>query len=434
MITAAEFRKWMAVFRLVAGGGGGNPLVYLGTWDANANTPTLTSGVGTAQTFYVVSVAGNTVLNGVGDWEIGDWAIFNGTVWQKIPVQDADSNFITVRTRTVGELNATYDNGPNNDGIGSSLTMNNVGEFTNNGVTFTVVGSGIESRLCVIDQINPIVNGIYQMSIGGNVSTAAKFVRVNNFNNSSNVIPGTTILAAGGIIDAGGIFYLEAFGTVDVGIDAINFEKAQALDATKLPLTGGELTGNLGLKNFSELFFLNGPADYTQCLKFGMYDYSGTGLYALTLDSIEAGVAKQTFVVFQDDPGVTGQIKYSFSFPKVTRNIAMTDQGKWTGAQPVLPITLSNVSSTINIDAASGNLFQLTLNGNKTIAAPSNPIEGTTIEVYIKQDPSTPYTVTLDPAFVALMNSAPFAMSPVLGCVGCLNAKYMFSQWNFSFS
>jgi len=59
-------------------------LTYKGTWDANANSPTLVSSVGTLNNYYVVSVAGNTTLNGVTNWNIGDWVIFNGTVWQKI--------------------------------------------------------------------------------------------------------------------------------------------------------------------------------------------------------------------------------------------------------------------------------------------------------------------------------------------------------------
>jgi hypothetical protein len=59
-------------------------LTYKGTWDANANSPTLVSSVGTLNNYYVVSVAGNTTLNGVSNWNIGDWAIFNGTVWEKI--------------------------------------------------------------------------------------------------------------------------------------------------------------------------------------------------------------------------------------------------------------------------------------------------------------------------------------------------------------
>ena len=59
-------------------------LSYQGTWNANTNTPTLTSSTGTKGYYYVVSVAGNTNLDGITDWLVGDWAVYNGTVWQKV--------------------------------------------------------------------------------------------------------------------------------------------------------------------------------------------------------------------------------------------------------------------------------------------------------------------------------------------------------------
>ena len=64
-------------------------LNYQGTWNASTNTPTLTSSTGTKGYYYVVSVAGTTNLNGITDWAVGDWAVFNGTVWQKIDNTDA---------------------------------------------------------------------------------------------------------------------------------------------------------------------------------------------------------------------------------------------------------------------------------------------------------------------------------------------------------
>jgi hypothetical protein len=64
-------------------------LNYQGTWDASTNTPTLTSSVGTKGYYYVVSVAGNTNLNGTTDWLVGDWAVYNGTIWQKIDNTDS---------------------------------------------------------------------------------------------------------------------------------------------------------------------------------------------------------------------------------------------------------------------------------------------------------------------------------------------------------
>lgn len=64
-------------------------LVYKGTWDAASNVPTLTSGVGDKGDYYYVSVAGNTNLDGITNWQVGDFAVFNGLAWQKIDNTDA---------------------------------------------------------------------------------------------------------------------------------------------------------------------------------------------------------------------------------------------------------------------------------------------------------------------------------------------------------
>ena len=58
-------------------------LTYKGLWNAATNTPTLASGVGTTGDYYVVSVPGTTTLDGISSWAAGDWAIFNGSVWEK---------------------------------------------------------------------------------------------------------------------------------------------------------------------------------------------------------------------------------------------------------------------------------------------------------------------------------------------------------------
>jgi hypothetical protein len=59
-------------------------VVYSGVWDAAANVPPLASGIGSKGSYYVVSVAGTTNLDGITDWQVGDWAIFNGAVWEKV--------------------------------------------------------------------------------------------------------------------------------------------------------------------------------------------------------------------------------------------------------------------------------------------------------------------------------------------------------------
>jgi hypothetical protein len=63
-------------------------VVYAGTWDANSNSPPLVSLSGDKGEYHVVSVPGNTNLDGTTDWNVGDWAIHNGTKWEKVDNTD----------------------------------------------------------------------------------------------------------------------------------------------------------------------------------------------------------------------------------------------------------------------------------------------------------------------------------------------------------
>lgn len=66
-------------------------LEYLGVWNADTNTPALSANAGQKGGYYVVSVAGSTSLGAapeLGVWNPGDWAIFNGTAWEKIDNTD----------------------------------------------------------------------------------------------------------------------------------------------------------------------------------------------------------------------------------------------------------------------------------------------------------------------------------------------------------
>jgi hypothetical protein len=63
--------------------------IFQTTWNASTNTPTLTSSSGTKGFYYIVTTNGTTNLNGITDWKIGDWAIFDGIVWRKVDNTDA---------------------------------------------------------------------------------------------------------------------------------------------------------------------------------------------------------------------------------------------------------------------------------------------------------------------------------------------------------
>ena len=65
---------------------------YQGVWNANTNSPSLSSATGTQGHFYKVSVAGSTVLDGIGEWKVGDWVAYNGTAWDKVDNTDQVSS------------------------------------------------------------------------------------------------------------------------------------------------------------------------------------------------------------------------------------------------------------------------------------------------------------------------------------------------------
>jgi hypothetical protein len=108
---------------------------YQGTWNASTNTPTLTNGVGTKGYYYVVSVAGSTNLDGITSWNVGDWAIFNGTVWQKVDNTDAVTS-VNGYTGTVVLTNTDI------SGFGTMSTQNaNAVAITGGTINGTTIGA-----------------------------------------------------------------------------------------------------------------------------------------------------------------------------------------------------------------------------------------------------------------------------------------------------
>lgn len=66
---------------------------YKGTWNASTNTPALADGSGSAGDVYRVSTAGTRNLgSGAIEFGVGDYAIYNGSVWEKADTTDAVSS------------------------------------------------------------------------------------------------------------------------------------------------------------------------------------------------------------------------------------------------------------------------------------------------------------------------------------------------------
>jgi hypothetical protein len=101
-------------------------VTYKGTWDAATNTPTLASGTGTQGDYYVVNVPGSTNLDGITDWAVGDWAIFNGTVWEKVDNTDAVSS-------VNGQVGTVVLNAANVGAVANTVFVNATGLLTGGG-------------------------------------------------------------------------------------------------------------------------------------------------------------------------------------------------------------------------------------------------------------------------------------------------------------
>lgn len=102
---------------------------YQGTWNASTNTPTLTSSVGTTGFYYVVSTAGSTNLNGITTWAVGDWAIYQGTSWQKVAASGSSAFSTLTVTGLTGYM---YANGAS--AVTAATTIPNAG-LANSSVT-----------------------------------------------------------------------------------------------------------------------------------------------------------------------------------------------------------------------------------------------------------------------------------------------------------
>ena len=141
-------------------------LKYQGTWDASTNTPTLTSSVGVQGQYYVVSVAGSTNLNGETNWQVGDWAVFNGSVWQK--VDGGSTGLLTTLTVTGNTYLATTSGsvgvGTSSPGVKLDVSGGDIRLATNATYYRSVTSGGTSVRMLGINAgnvayIGPIDSG-----------------------------------------------------------------------------------------------------------------------------------------------------------------------------------------------------------------------------------------------------------------------------------
>ena len=184
---------------------------YQGTWNAATNVPTIVSSVGTQGYYYVVAVAGSTNINGIADWNVGDWIIFNGSTWQKIDNTDAVTSVngytgtVVLTEADIGGLGTIATQDANNvsitggviEGTTIGATTPSTGVFTT--VTTPIVGAATGSSTTGLD-LN--VNSKAQARIV-EIGDGTRPLVINGGSAGGAQIPGISVPAVLGI-SAGG--------------------------------------------------------------------------------------------------------------------------------------------------------------------------------------------------------------------------------------
>lgn len=250
----------------VAGGGGAavGAVTYQGTWDASTNTPTLTSSVGTKGDYYVVSVAGNTDLDGVTDWVAGDWAIFNGTVWQKVDNTEAvisvngQTGVVVLNAANVGAASNTVEiiAGVGLDG-GGNLSANVTIDLANTSVTAATYGDANNIAQFTVDAQGRITaaSNVAIVSSGGTVTNVATGTGLTGgpITTTGTIELANTAVTAGTYGDSANSvqFTVDAQGRLTAAANVAIPQGTVTNVATGTGLTGGPITstGTVSLAN-----------------------------------------------------------------------------------------------------------------------------------------------------------------------------------------
>lgn len=120
-----------------------------------------------------------------------------------------------------------------------------------------------------------------------------------------------------------------------------------------------------------------------------------------------------------DNPSGSGQTK------RVSLSTLSSVLGGGGGGGGSTTVVSLSYSSTINTNASSGNIFDITLTGNATLANPTNPVNGQTIRWRITQDGTGNRAVTLGSKFnIPSSATSPLPWSTAANKMDVLAATY----------
>lgn len=193
MVQSGSTVKKITYDNLVSGINSGS-LNYQGTWDASANTPNLTSVCTTSTKgyYYGVTVAGSTVLNSgadaIGTWNVSDWAVCNGSIWQRVQATNA-VNSIFGRTGIVTAQNGDYNASQITNTPAGSITDTTVQSALNQ-LDTTKLSTSLASGLIFAGNASNVAEGV---AISGDATLASNgtLTIANNAVTSAKIADGT---------------------------------------------------------------------------------------------------------------------------------------------------------------------------------------------------------------------------------------------------
>lgn len=244
-------------------------LKYQGTWNASTNTPTLASATGTEGYFYIVSVAGTTSIDGINDWKVGDWIVYNGGAWQKVDNTDSvvsvngATGAVVLTTTNISEgTNLYYTNARarlalslTTTGSSGAATYDNItGVFNIPQYTLAGLGGVPTTRQLTINGTAFDLSADRSWSVGTVTSVAALTIGSSGTDVNSSVSNGTTTPVITLNIPSAST---TARGLVTTSAQTFGGEKTFYSNATILDTAGAssQLQGRAGGTLYGGIFF-----------------------------------------------------------------------------------------------------------------------------------------------------------------------------------